>query len=41
MKLVESMSIDGFPFVGGLPNRDGHFVAAGFTGHGTYRLATQ
>lgn len=35
------MSIDGFPFVGGLPNRDGHFVAAGFTGHGMYHLAIQ
>lgn len=28
------MSIDAFPFVGDIPNRDGHFVAAGFSGHG-------
>ncbi|CAG8099176.1 unnamed protein product [Penicillium olsonii] len=32
---IESMSIDAFPFVGDIPDRDGHFVAAGFSGHGT------
>ena len=32
---VESMSIDAFPFVGDIPNRDGQFVTAGFSGHGT------
>lgn len=31
---VESSSIDAFPFVGNVPNREGHFVAAGFSGHG-------
>ncbi len=32
--LVASSSIDGFPFVGAVPGRAGHFIAAGFTGHG-------
>lgn len=32
---VESTSIDSFPFVGDIPNRSGHFVTAGFSGHGT------
>jgi len=36
---VESTSIDSFPFVGDIPNRDGHFVTAGFSGHGTYCLS--
>ncbi|KAJ5298108.1 hypothetical protein N7508_008357 [Penicillium antarcticum] len=35
---VESMSIDAFPFVGDVPNRDGHFVTAGFSGHGMPRI---
>ncbi|KAJ5537465.1 hypothetical protein N7494_006944 [Penicillium frequentans] len=35
---VESTSIDAFPFVGGIPNRDGQFVAAGFSGHGMPRI---
>ena len=35
---VDSMSIDAFPFVGDIPNRDGQFVAAGFSGHGTFCL---
>ena len=25
-----------FPFVGPVPNRDGHWMAAGFVGHGKY-----
>lgn len=29
-----SSSIDAFPFVGAVPNHNGHFLAAGFTGHG-------
>jgi hypothetical protein len=33
-RVVASSSIDDFPFVGTVPNRDGHFVAAGFGGHG-------
>ncbi|KAF7557929.1 hypothetical protein G7Z17_g324 [Cylindrodendrum hubeiense] len=32
------VSIDGFPFVGAMPNRSGHFVAAGFSGHGMPRI---
>ena len=28
------MSIDGFPFVGAVPEHEGQFLAAGFTGHG-------
>jgi hypothetical protein len=32
---VYASSVDGFPFVGAVPNRNGHFVAAGFAGHGT------
>ncbi|KPM37655.1 hypothetical protein AK830_g8887 [Neonectria ditissima] len=35
---VDSASIDGFPFVGAMPNRSGHFVAAGFSGHGMPRI---
>ncbi|KAH8660301.1 FAD dependent oxidoreductase-domain-containing protein [Xylariales sp. PMI_506] len=35
---IESSSADGFPFVGAVPNRDGHFVAAGFAGHGMPRI---
>ncbi|OCF61472.1 FAD dependent oxidoreductase superfamily protein [Kwoniella mangroviensis CBS 10435] len=35
---VYSSSIDSFPFVGPVPRRDGHFVAAGFAGHGMPRI---
>ncbi|TEA16083.1 hypothetical protein C8034_v000678 [Colletotrichum sidae] len=35
---VDSTSIDAFPFVGPLPNRQGQFVAAGFSGHGMPRI---
>ncbi|KAH9214283.1 FAD dependent oxidoreductase, partial [Leptodontidium sp. 2 PMI_412] len=35
---VASSSIDGFPFVGAIPDRQGHFVAAGYTGHGMPRI---
>lgn len=32
--LVTASSVDMFPFVGPVPNRDGHWMAAGFVGHG-------
>ncbi|WWC92016.1 uncharacterized protein L201_006970 [Kwoniella dendrophila CBS 6074] len=35
---VYSSSIDSFPFVGPVPRREGHFVAAGFAGHGMPRI---
>ncbi|WVQ99100.1 hypothetical protein IAU59_006232 [Kwoniella sp. CBS 9459] len=35
---VYSSSIDSFPFVGSVPKNEGHFVAAGFTGHGMPRI---
>lgn len=35
---VESDSIDSFPFVGAVPDRPGHIVAAGFNGHGMPRI---
>lgn len=37
---IVSPSIDGFPFVGPAPGpaRDGHFIAAGFGGHGMPRI---
>ncbi|KAH8597734.1 FAD dependent oxidoreductase-domain-containing protein [Bisporella sp. PMI_857] len=35
---VMSSSIDEFPFVGAVPLHDGHFLAAGFTGHGMPRI---
>ncbi|KAF4816196.1 hypothetical protein CGCSCA5_v006598 [Colletotrichum siamense] len=35
---VDSSSIDGFPFVGAIPKQDGHFVTAGFSGHGMPRI---
>jgi hypothetical protein len=35
---VQSSSADGFPFVGSVPNRDGHYIAAGFAGHGMPRI---
>lgn len=31
---IETSSIDSFPFVGPVPGREGHFMAAGFVGHG-------
>jgi hypothetical protein len=31
---VETNSADMFPFIGSVPNRAGHFIAAGFAGHG-------
>lgn len=37
---VETSSADGFPFVGPVPNRAGHFIAAGFAGHGTHLMLT-
>lgn len=37
---VVSPSVDGFPFVGPVPGADraGHFIAAGFGGHGMPRI---
>lgn len=35
---VETSSADGFPFVGPVPTRAGHFIAAGFAGHGTHPI---
>lgn len=35
---IVSPSVDGFPFVGPAPNRPGHFIAAGFGGHGMPRI---
>ncbi|CAG8105122.1 unnamed protein product [Penicillium salamii] len=35
---IESTSIDSFPFVGDIPDRSGHFVTAGFSGHGMPRI---
>ncbi|KAK5130847.1 hypothetical protein LTR08_001619 [Meristemomyces frigidus] len=35
---VDSSSADSFPFVGPVPNRDGNFIAAGFSGHGMPRI---
>ena len=32
--LVTASSVDMFPFVGPVPNREGHWMAAGFVGHG-------
>lgn len=33
-----SSSIDEFPFVGAVPHHGGHFLAAGFTGHGSFPI---
>lgn len=33
-----SPTADAFPFVGPAPSRDGHFIAAGFGGHGMPRI---
>ncbi|KZM21387.1 uncharacterized protein EKO05_0006148 [Ascochyta rabiei] len=35
---IETSSADAFPFVGPVPNRDGHYIAAGFAGHGMPRI---
>lgn len=35
---METTSIDSFPFVGAVPKRPGHFIAAGFAGHGMPRI---
>ena len=32
--LVTASSVDMFPFVGPVPHREGHWMAAGFVGHG-------
>lgn len=32
--IVTASSVDMFPFVGPVPNREGHWMAAGFVGHG-------
>jgi hypothetical protein len=37
---VQTSSADGFPFVGPIPDLDGHYIAAGFAGHGKW-LASQ
>jgi len=36
--VVETWSADAFPFVGPVPNRPGHYIAAGFAGHGMPRI---
>jgi len=35
--VVTASSVDQFPFVGSVPNREGHWMAAGFVGHGKHR----
>jgi hypothetical protein len=35
---VDATTSDSFPFVGPMPNREGHFVATGFNGHGMPRI---
>ncbi|CAE7021657.1 hypothetical protein CFE70_003035 [Pyrenophora teres f. teres 0-1] len=35
---VQTESADKFPFVGPVPSRDGHYMAAGFAGHGMPRI---
>ncbi|KAF1938601.1 DAO-domain-containing protein [Clathrospora elynae] len=35
---VQSETADAFPFVGPVPNRNGHYIAAGFAGHGMPRV---
>ncbi|KAF3034413.1 hypothetical protein E8E12_005655 [Didymella heteroderae] len=35
---VQTSSADAFPFVGPVPNRAGHYIAAGFAGHGMPRI---
>lgn len=33
---VETSSADMFPYIGPVPSREGHWMAAGFAGHGKY-----
>lgn len=35
---IEATTSDSFPFVGPVPGREGHFLAAGFNGHGMPRI---
>lgn len=35
---ITSPTADAFPFVGAAPDREGHFIAAGFGGHGMPRI---
>ncbi|KAF2630550.1 DAO-domain-containing protein [Macroventuria anomochaeta] len=35
---IETSSADSFPFVGPVPARNGHYIAAGFAGHGMPRI---
>ena len=35
---VQTVCADQFPFVGPVPSRDGHYIAAGFAGHGMPRI---
>lgn len=35
---MQTESADAFPFVGTVPQRPGHFIAAGFAGHGMPRV---
>ncbi|KAH8730277.1 FAD dependent oxidoreductase-domain-containing protein [Phaeosphaeriaceae sp. PMI808] len=35
---VQSASADNFPFIGPVPGRNGHYIAAGFDGHGMPRV---
>lgn len=35
---VQTSSADMFPFIGAVPNREGHWIAAGFAGHGKIHL---
>lgn len=35
---MQTSSADAFPFVGPVPHRDGHYMAAGFAGHGMPRI---
>jgi hypothetical protein len=34
--IVTASSVDMFPFVGAVPDKEGHWMAAGFVGHGKY-----
>ena len=39
--IVTASSVDMFPFVGAVPNKEGHWMAAGFVGHGeSYSIST-
>ena len=35
---VYGTSVDSYPFVGAVPHKPAHFMAAGFTGHGMPRI---